>query len=469
MDSLSSREKWSYAIGNVPFSIKEAAFANFVIFFYTQVHGLSGSLAGLAMFIALVWDAISDPIVGSWSDSFRSRWGRRHPLLVAGAAPTTLLFIGLFAPPSELGEGAVFVWLLTLSILLRTALTVYFIPYTAMGAELSTDYDQRTTIAKARITLGWVAGMLLPAIAFGFFFQPNNGIDGRLMAENYWHYGLLSAFTAGITAVICILGTASIIPRLPTADSQARFRWRDPYHDILLVCKNRNFRVSIGSNLSFGLCTGGFATLSLYLSTYFWELSSSQLAGLVVPTGIATLIAFLVLGRLSQSYDKPRLLATFSLGLATNGLWLFGGRLAGLLPDNGDALLYPLIALNTAIGVFMIVSLQIVSASFAADVIDEIELDSGKRREGVVFSVGAFISKTTIGIGAFIAGIVIEVVGIQSTSIPGQVGAGVLQSLGWFTLLIVVGFAVIGFFFTTQLRLSRNDHNRLRAALARRH
>jgi Na+/melibiose symporter-like transporter len=102
-------------------------------------------------------------------------------------------------------------------------------------------------------------------------------------------------------------------------------------------------------------------------------------------------------------------------------------------------------------------------------VIDEIELDSGKRREGVVFSVGAFISKTTIGIGAFIAGIVIEVVGIQSTSIPGQVGAGVLQSLGWFTLLIVVGFAVIGFFFTTQLRLSRNDHNRLRAALARRH
>ena len=67
MDSLSSREKWSYAIGNVPFSIKEAAFANFVIFFYTQVHGLSGSLAGLAMFIALVWDAISDPIAVSYT------------------------------------------------------------------------------------------------------------------------------------------------------------------------------------------------------------------------------------------------------------------------------------------------------------------------------------------------------------------------------------------------------------------
>tara|TARA_B110000459_G_scaffold178482_1_gene203762 strand:- start:729 stop:1064 length:336 start_codon:yes stop_codon:yes gene_type:complete len=104
MNSLSAREKWSYAVGNVPFSVKETAFANFVVFYYTQVNGLSGSLAGLAMFMALVWDAITDPIVGSWSDNFRSRWGRRHPLLVAGALPTTVLFLGLFAPPDGLSE-----------------------------------------------------------------------------------------------------------------------------------------------------------------------------------------------------------------------------------------------------------------------------------------------------------------------------------------------------------------------------
>ena len=99
MASLTGLEKWSYAVGNVPLSVKEAAFANFVVFYYTQVNGLSGSLAGLAMFFALTWDAISDPVVGSWSDSFRSRWGRRHPLLVAGALPTTVLFLALFAPP----------------------------------------------------------------------------------------------------------------------------------------------------------------------------------------------------------------------------------------------------------------------------------------------------------------------------------------------------------------------------------
>lgn len=274
MNTLSAREKWSYAIGNVPFSVKETAFANFVVFYYTQVNGLSGSLAGLAMFMALVWDAISDPIVGSWSDNFRSRWGRRHPLLVAGALPTTLLFLGLFAPPSGLSEMGIFAWLLAISILLRTALTIYFVPYTAMGAELSTDYDQRTTIAKARITLGWVAAMALPAIAYTIYFQPQNGVDGRLVAENYWHFGVLSAAVAGVTALICIMGTRSVIPRLPVGDMSKRFSWSDPYNDLKTIFINRNFRVSIGSNLAFGMTTGAYATLSLYLATYFWELTS---------------------------------------------------------------------------------------------------------------------------------------------------------------------------------------------------
>ena len=93
MQKLTAGEKWSYAIGNIPFSVKDATYANFVVFYYTQVHGLSGTLAGLAMFIALTWDAVTDPVVGSWSDSLRSRWGRRHPLMFAGGLPTALLVL----------------------------------------------------------------------------------------------------------------------------------------------------------------------------------------------------------------------------------------------------------------------------------------------------------------------------------------------------------------------------------------
>lgn len=465
MNSINAIEKWSYAVGNVPFSIKEAVYANFVIFYYTQVNGLSGSLAGLAMFISLVWDAISDPIVGSWSDNFRSSWGRRHPLLILGAIPSTLLFFALFAPLSHLSELGIFTWLLVVSILLRTAMTIYFVPYTAMGAELSTDYDQRTIIAKARITIGWIAGMALPAIAYSFFFKSQDGIDGRLLADNYWNFGILSALIAGLTAAICIIGTRSVIPKLPLGDVSKIFNWSDPYDDLKTIMINRNFRISIGSNLAFGMTTGVYATLSLYLSTFFWELSTAQLAGLVVPTAIATFIAFIALGNLSSRFDKPALLAFCSIILAINSLWLFAGRLFDLLPDNNDPMLYLLIALNTAFGVLMIVSLQILSASFGADILDEIELKTGKRQEGVLFSVGAFLSKSTIGAGALVAGIAIDLIGIESTSLPGQVSADVLQALGWFTLIITVGFALIGFLFVSQLRLSRSDHARIRIAL----
>ncbi|MDP5071092.1 MAG: MFS transporter, partial [Congregibacter sp.] len=262
MNTLSAKEKWSYATGNIPFAVKDAAFANFVVFYYTQVHGLSGTLAGLAMFFALVFDAFSDPVVGSWSDRFRSRWGRRHPLLLAGGIPTALLFLGLFAPPTGFGELGIFAWLLCVSILLRTFLTIYFIPYIAMGAELSSDYDQRTVIAKARVTVAWAAGMLLPAIAYALLFKSADGIDGRLIEENYWRYGVLSALIAGVTVVVCVVGTRSVIPRLPVAGGARGFRWQDPLKDFLVAASNRNFRVSVGANLAFGLSTGVYTTLA---------------------------------------------------------------------------------------------------------------------------------------------------------------------------------------------------------------
>jgi glycoside/pentoside/hexuronide:cation symporter, GPH family len=468
VQTLSAKEKWTYAIGNMPFSVKDAAYVNFVVFYYTQVQGLSGTLTGLAMFIALTWDAISDPIVGSWSDSLHSRWGRRHPLLVAGGLPTALLFLALFTPPDGLSELGVFTWLLTVSILLRTFLTIYFIPYSAMGAELSADYDERTVIAKARVTMGWLAGMLLPAIAFTVFFRPQEGIDGRLVAANYWQYGVLSALVAGVTALVCVVGTRTAIPRLPQASPGQVFSWTQPLGDLGLIFKNRNFRMSTGANLAFGMCAGVYTTLSLYLGTYFWEFSTDQLAGLVVPTALATILAFIVLNRLGRRFDKPALLAAASFALAMNLVWFIGARLLDLLPENGHALIYPLQCLNVMIGVMLIITLQVLGISLAADILDEQELMTGRRQEGVVFAAGSFVGKATTGAGSLLAGIVIDLSGMAPGLQPGEVGQSVLQSLGWFAMVVVSGLALVAFVFFTRLRLSRADHAIVTAQLAAR-
>ncbi|MCB1705579.1 MAG: MFS transporter [Halioglobus sp.] len=466
MQRLTATEKWTYAIGNMPFSVKDAAYVNFVVFYYTQVQGLSGTLAGLAMFIALTWDAVSDPIVGSWSDSLRTRWGRRHPLLVAGGVPTALLFLALFAPPGGLGEWGMFAWLLAVSVLLRTFLTLYYIPFSAMGAELSTDYDERTVIAKARVTMGWLAGMLLPAIAFTVFFPEQDGVDGRLVAENYWQYGVLSALVAGATTLVCVVGTRSAIPRLPQAAEGLVFNWTQPLGDLKLIFRNRNFRTSMGATLAFGMCAGVYTTLGLYLGTYFWEFSTEQLAGFIVPTALGTLLAFAVLSRLGRRFDKPTLLAAVSLGLALNMLWFLGARLFGWLPENGHPLIYPMQLANVGVAVLLIVSLQALSVSLWADILDEQQLATGRRQEGVMFAAGSFVGKATSGAGSLLAGIVIDLSGIAPGAEPGAVSQAVLQSLGWFTLLTITVLAMVAFFFFTRLHLSRADHEKVMSQLA---
>ena len=469
MSQLTQLEKWSYAVGNMPFAVKDVAFTSFVVFYYTQVQGLSGTLTGLAMFIALSWDAVTDPVVGSWCDTVRSRWGRRHPLLLLGGIPTAALCFALFAPPAGLGETGTFLWLLCIALLLRTFITIYFIPYSAMGAELSSDYDERTVIAKARVSLAWLAAMLMPAIAFGLIFQAEGDVDGRLVDANYFTYGLMSCVVAGLTVLFCLWGTRTVIPRLPKAPAdQPAFHWRQPVTDFLAAFSNRNFRYKLGASLSFGMVAGVYLTLSLYLATYFWEFSSKQLAGLVAPTALGTLLAFSGLNQLSQRYDKPVLLSACAVAIAVNAFWLLGARLFGLLPENGHPLIYALQMLTTCISTFVIVSLQTVSVSLIADILDEHELATGRRQEGTFFAAGTFIAKATTGVGTLLAGVVIDLAGIEPGSAPGSVEQPVLQSLGWFTIAIISGLSLVSYWFYSRIHLGRDDHSRILQELAER-
>ncbi|MDX1733031.1 MAG: MFS transporter [Halioglobus sp.] len=466
MGRLSPLEKWSYAVGNMPYAVKDAAFINFVIFYYTQVQGLSGTLAGLAAFIAMSWDAITDPIVGSWSDTIRSRWGRRHPPILLGGLPFAALFVVLFAPPADLGETGLFVWFTLAAMALRTFLTIYFIPYSAMGAELSTDYDERTVIAKARVTMAWVAGMLLPALAFAFIFQGDGDSDGRLIAANYTTYGFFSAAIAAVTLLFCVWGTRTVIARLPTAsDKEPGFGLRKAIADLRTALGNHNFRVSVGAKLAFGMAAGVYTTLALYMGTYFWEFSSEQLAGLVVPYAFGTLLAFSVIARLGTRHDKATLFGAASLVIAVNTFWFIGLRLFDLLPGNGHPLIYPLQWVNTVIAVFAVASVQILGISLLADILDEHEVATGRRQEGVFFAASTFVLKATSGVGSLVAGLVIDAAGIQSGSQPGEISAQSLAALGWFNIVIICLLAMVAFLFARRICLSREDHREIRRTL----
>jgi len=115
-------------------------------------------LAGLAVTIAVVFDAISDPMIGSISDRWRSKLGRRHPFLFVAPIPLGLCFFAIYSPPDFLQQTGLFLWFTFFTISLRIALTFYLVPHLAFGAELSDDYRERTVIMSYNSVLGMVGG-----------------------------------------------------------------------------------------------------------------------------------------------------------------------------------------------------------------------------------------------------------------------------------------------------------------------
>ena len=114
---LSFSTKFYYGFGSISFGIKNNGFSYFVLFVYSSVLGLPAWMAGLALNIVLVADAITDPLVGYYSDRLRSRWGRRHPFMYAAALPVAITYFFLWTPPESLTDWQLFSYLLALSLI----------------------------------------------------------------------------------------------------------------------------------------------------------------------------------------------------------------------------------------------------------------------------------------------------------------------------------------------------------------
>ena len=116
--------------------------------------GLDPALAGLAMMISMIVDAISDPLIGRWSDRFSHKLGRRHPFLFASVLPIPILYFLLWDVP-ELDQTGLFFYMLIVTILLRLSITLHSIPFNSLLPELTSDYDERTKLTTTKIASAW--------------------------------------------------------------------------------------------------------------------------------------------------------------------------------------------------------------------------------------------------------------------------------------------------------------------------
>jgi Na+/melibiose symporter-like transporter len=460
--------KLYYGVGSVSEGTKNTAFNVFLLFYYNQVLGLSGTLSGFAIFIALCVDAITDPLTGSISDNFHSRWGRRHPFMYSSALPMAVCFTLLFNPPA-FGQTGLFLWLCSFAVGVRVSMTLYSIPSNSMVPELTPHYDERTSLVSYRFLFGWMGGLTASQLGYLYFFAPSEAFtDGRLDASAYGTFGAACSVMIFAAILICAMGTHRLIPRLKPAPDPTPFTLRRFTSELREVFGNRSYQMLVLASL-FASVAGGFNdVVGLYMNTYFWGFSTAQIGLLVVGLFVSVILAFTFTRPLTERLDKKRAavgLATFAILWGPLPIFL---RLLDLMPENGDPLLLYLILGHAVLLVTAVVAIGITTASMIADTVDENELVTGKRQEGMFVSAIAFTAKATSGIGGLMAGIALDVIDFPKMAEPGTVAPDKVFKLG---LAVGPGMMILfllTLIFLSRYRITRDRHRQVLAELQRR-
>ena len=149
-NKLPTWRKWMYGSGDLGFSITSTIVVAYFAIFLTDVVGVRAGIAAIAIFIGRTWDYINDPLFGYISDRTRTRWGRRRPYLLFGPIPFAIVFALMWWRPPIQGDVALVVYYAFIYVLYDAAATMIYMPYFALTPELTSDYDERTSLTSVR-------------------------------------------------------------------------------------------------------------------------------------------------------------------------------------------------------------------------------------------------------------------------------------------------------------------------------
>ena len=463
---LSVGTKLAYGFGQAAEGIKNGAFAVFLFFYYVQVLGLSGTYAGIALGIALMFDAVTDPLAGSLSDNWRSRLGRRHPFMYASALPLAVAFFFLFFPPAISGF-PLFLWLLTFAVLTRGAMTLYHVPHIALGAELSSNFHERTTVVAYRQFFSTFGQLLAFSIGFGIFLvETPEYVHGQFNLSAYGPFAFCLTLLMVISILTSAWGTRSRIPYLPKATGpetkltpgSALARMGS---ETALALENRSFRWLFVGVLIVFMMVGVDNALNLHMNTYFWELSSRDNIAFFAAYPIGIMIGALFARRINQLFDKKPSIVIGTAWWAACQIVPVVLRLLGWFPENGTPeLVSTLVAVKFVQGIGVVQAL-VTFGSMVADIVDEHELSTGRRQEGIFFASVSFSGKFTSGIGSVVGGVALDLIDWPRGADIRTAADVPPDTLMWLGLIygpIVAGFAVVSVWCYSKHQLDRHRH-----------
>lgn len=455
--------KFFYSLGQVVESGYLAVNA-FVFFYYTAVLGLSGTMVGVALAISLCLDAAADPLIGSWSDGVRSRFGRRLPVMLIGA-PLTMITMGLlFAPPSGMSPLLLFVWLTLTKMGVRAFASMFNIPYFALGGEMSPDYIERARIVAYRLLGGIIATVLITWLAYSVFFAGEGGLQ---RPEAYPAFGWSIAAIILVGAAISCAGVWRYAASLPQPTAAAEPMLPRLPGELREMFRNRSFRILFFSMLIFASSAGLNAALNNHTYVFVWKLrpETIQMVAYALLAGITAGIPITPL--LLRRMEKKTAVAWGFALVIVPWMLLPVLRSLGLVAPTGDEALPWLVWTTLVVGVgtgLIFIALP----AMMADAADEHEHLFGSRREGLFFSGLGFAGKAAAGVGTMVGGFALDLMEFPR-DVGTQVGATVSEDVIG-KLILAWGFlpaamCIVGALVFMPYGISRARQHEIAAAL----
>ena len=465
---LSVPTKASFGLGEVAGAFQNTAWSVLLLFYYQQIVGVEAALVGLAIGIAILVDGITDPLIGAWSDRVHSRWGRRHPMLLVSAAPLALSFVLLFHPPQGISDLGSFLWLTVFGVLVRASYTFYNIPHLSLGAEMAGGYHQRSTLFGYSAFIAAMSVALAYGLITGYYFPTTQEFDpGFLDASGYSRMSLTFAVVMVGAILLCVVGTRKEIPYLRQTKQRERLTTLGLLGEMKAVFSSGSFRAVFIGGILAAVIIGVESAFMPFMGIYFWGFRTEQLLYLAFLGLITYPVAFMLIPLLTRRLGKKYvvIVALASWVIAANTPICL--RLLGIswFPSNESPWILWIFLAASAFGGVASPIIAATVNSMLADLSDEHELETGVRREGVIYAFRAFSLKATGAIGVILGGLLLSLIDFPTGAVRGDVAAETVWNLGLIAGPATSIFSLLALVFYLRYKITYRRHQEITNAL----
>jgi GPH family glycoside/pentoside/hexuronide:cation symporter len=453
--------KLLYGLGAAASAIKQRGLSTFLLIFYNQVVGLPPQMVSTAIMIALIFDAFVDPLVGQISDNFRSPLGRRHPFMYFAALPVAVAFFLIWNPPEGWEQAQIFAYMLTCLLTIRLFDTFFELPSSALVAELATEYDDRTKLIAMRSFFGVVGGLGMTLLAYQVFMREDAaGGGGVIERGGYFGYSLTAAMIIFLIIILSSAGTHQQIPYLRQPPTR-KVTFTGMAREVAATLNNRGFVALTISGMFMSISLGLKGALELYFSLYFWGLNQGQLSLLTIAGVIASIAGVSLAPKVAARFGKRDGAIMMFAGAVIALVTPISLRLVHLMPPNGSDLLFGILFVDVILNGAMAMMTGVMLSSMIADVVEDAEVRTGRRSEGLLFSADNLFKKIVSGMGVFVSGALLAFVHFPHKAKRGEVDPELLRNLALAYLPTLVFFyaIAIGCLFLYRIDKAKHEDN----------